>query len=300
VEYIASTRDFVTILLVKLFYLKNVHFLIKSHGSNLEVLETEKFILRRVVFPLLKRHVRGWLFLSTEELTRIVSHNLLNENKLFLTKNIVRIDKFKIDNSFRREFKIPADYTILLFVGRIIKEKGLNYVVDAFAQIKDKYKVFLIIVGDGKESDTIKAKIEKLNIKKDVILTGWIDETKAAYYTSNSDILIYPTFAPEGFPMALFNSMAAGLSIVTTQIRAANDYLDEPENCIWVQPRSSFSIATALENLLSNGNLMEQMRINNKQKSKVFTKSIVSQELSDIFNSIKVDKYDKKFREVRK
>jgi glycosyltransferase involved in cell wall biosynthesis len=155
-------------------------------------------------------------------------------------------------------------------------------------------------VGDGKESDTIKAKIEKLNIKKDVILTGWIDETKAAYYTSNSDILIYPTFAPEGFPMALFNSMAAGLSIVTTQIRAANDYLDEPENCIWVQPRSSFSIATALENLLSNGNLMEQMRINNKQKSKVFTKSIVSQELSDIFNSIKVDKYDKKFREVRK
>jgi glycosyltransferase involved in cell wall biosynthesis len=132
------------------------------------------------------------------------------------------------------------------------------------------------------------------------LLTGWIEETEAAYFTSNSDVLIFPTFFPEGFPMALFNSMAAGLSIITTPTRAANDYLVEPENCLWVEPKSSVSIITALEKLLNNANLMKEMRFNNKQKSHLFTKDVVAKELSAIFNSIEEDKYEKAFQEVRK
>jgi glycosyltransferase involved in cell wall biosynthesis len=300
VEYIASARDCFTIIIVKSFYLRRVHFLIKSHGSNLEVLQSEKFFFRKIVFPLLKDFVRGWLFLSTEELTWIVKNKLLDENKLFLTKNIVRVDKFKIDFNFRTEMNIGNDYTILLFVGRIVEEKGLAYVIDAFAEIKKRHKVFLIIVGDGKEAHSIKLKIKKLDIKKDVIFTGWVDENRAAYYTSNCDILIYPTFAPEGFPMALFNSLAAGLSIITTPIRAAYDYLDEPKNCLWVEPKSSSSITNAVENLLLNVDVMNKMRINNKRKSRGFTKTVVALELSEIFNSIIRNEYDKKFRELKR
>lgn len=300
VEHIASARDFITIMLIKVFYLRKVHFLIKSHGSNLEVLETENFFYKKMVFPALKRNVRAWLFLSTEELRWIVSRNLLKKNTLYLTKNIVRSDKFKTDSRFRSKQNIPEDHTILLFVGRIIKEKGLDYVIDAFAAIKDKHKVYLIIVGDGEDLITIKDKIAQLNIGKEILVTGWINEAEVAYYTSNSDVLIYPTFAPEGLPMALFNSLAAGLSVITTQTRAAFDYLEEPNNCLWVQPRSALSIAEALEKLLSNADLMEQMQINNKQKARLFTKSFVSHELSAILNSIRNNEYNESFREVRK
>lgn len=294
-EFVASTRDFITILIIKTFYPRKIHFLLKSHGSNLEVLNTKKILYSKIVFPFLKSHIRGWLFLSTEELKWIISNELIDENKLFLSKNIVRIEKFKNERGFRNDLSIPNDCKILLFVGRLIKEKGIHYIIDAFAEIKEKNKVMLIIVGDGEELQDIKEKIELLDIKREVILTGWVDEEKAAYYTSNCDLLIFPTFCSEGFPMALFNSLAAGLSIVTTPTRAAIDYLQEPENCLWVEPRSSVSIISAVSKLLTDEHLMQQMRANNKVKSHLFKKSIVAEELSSILASITSNDYNKNF-----
>ena len=299
-EFLGSARDFITILIIKIFYYKKVHFLIKSHGSDLEVLITKKIFYKLIVFPFLNNYVSGWLFLSTEELNWVATNNLLNANKLFLAKNIVRLEKFKVDNEFKEKLNIPKDRTILLFAGRLIKEKGIHYILDAYVEIREQFKVFLIIVGDGEELVAVTQKIEKLNLKNDVLLTGWIDEAKVAHFTSNSDVLIFPTFFPEGFPMALFNSLAAGLSIITTQVRAAYDYLEEPKNCLWVEPRSSLSITKALEKLLINTDLMKYMRINNMQKVHLFTKEVVSQELLAILISIKENKYDKIFKQVRK
>jgi glycosyltransferase involved in cell wall biosynthesis len=299
-EFIGSARDFATILFIKIFYFTKIHFVIKSHGSDLEVLQTKKFFFRKIVFPFLKRYVSAWLFLSNEELEWIVSNNLIEERKLFRTKNIVRIEKFKIDQNFRNKFSIPEDYKILLFVGRIIKQKGIHDVIDAYARIKVKNKVILIIVGDGEELDAIKEKIENLNIKNDVIVIGWVDEEQATYFTSNSDILIFPTYFPEGFPMALFNSVGAGLSIVTTPLRAALDYLKEPRNCLWVQPESSNSIESAVNRLLNDSNLMNEMRQNNKEDALLFTKDPVSKELSSILNSILIGKDEKNLRKHQK
>lgn len=300
VEYIASVRDFVTVIIMKLFYFRKVYFLIKSHGSNLEVLQSDIFFYKAIVFPLLKRCVRGWLFLSTEELSWIISDKLLDESKIFLTKNIVRSEKFIIENDFRKRHNIPDDHTILLFVGRVVKEKGLYYVVEAFAAIKDKYKIFLVVVGDGEELNVIKRQIIKLNISKQVLFTGWINEATVASFTSNSNVLVYPTFAPEGFPMALFNSLASGLSIITTPIRAAYDYLEDTKNCLWVKPKSSESIIIALNKLLGNKTLMDEMRVNNKQKVQLFNRSSVCMELSAILHAIQANEYDNIFREVKK
>ena len=299
-EFLASARDFITILIIKILYYKKVHFLIKSHGSDLEVLITKKFFFKSIVFPFLNKYVSGWLFLSSEELNWITTNDLLNTNKLFLTKNIVRLEKFQVDNMFREKLDIPKDCTILLFVGRLIKEKGIHYVIDSYVEVRDRFKVFLIIVGDGQELAAVTEKIEQLNIKNDVLVTEWIDENEVAYYTSNSDVLIFPTFFPEGFPMVLFNSLAAGLAIITTPIRAAYDYLEDPKNCLWVEPRSSISITKALDKLLVDNHLKEQMQINNMKKVQLFIKEIVSQELSSILKSIKSRECNKNFQEDQK
>ena len=299
VELTGSLRDFITIVILKLFYYKEICIVLKSHGSNLEALQNNSFLYKKLIFPFLKNQVRAWLFLSTEEVEFITANNLLDHQKIFLSKNIVRVNKFKIDEEFKAKHNIPSDYKILLFAGRIVKEKGLDHVVEAFAEIKKLFKVVLIIVGDGDAFALIKKNIENLSLKNDIIITGWVDETTSTYFTSNSDVLIYPTFAPEGLPMSLFNSLAAGLSVITTPIRAANDYLEEPKNCLWVAPRSSTSIIIALKKLLSNEPLMKQMQINNKLKAQLFAQVIVCKELSSILNSINENKCDENLRVVR-
>jgi len=85
--------------------------------------------------------------------------------------------------------------------------------------------------------------------------------------------------------MVLFNSLAAGLSIITTPCRAAKDYLNEPENCLWVEPRSTESIISQVTKLLSEKKIMESMTKNNKNKAQLFTKVVVANELSQIFKT---------------
>lgn len=298
-EFVASTRDFITLLIVKILSFRKLNFIIKSHGSDLEVLLSHKLLYAKLIFPFLNRYVKGWLFLSSEEISWIKSKNLINKKRLFLVKNIVRPENYRIDPNFRKNNQIDEDCKILLYVGRLLYQKGIHYVIEAFNTIRKNNNVKLIIVGDGEESADIYKKIDLYGLKKDIILTGWVNEKEAAYYTSNSDVLIFPTFFPEGFPMVIFNSLAAGLCIITTSIRAAADYLDEPENCIWVKPKSSDSIETAVSILLNNESLMKEMRINNKKKSLLFVKKEFAKELSAIIKAITYNEYNESFIEAK-
>jgi glycosyltransferase involved in cell wall biosynthesis len=283
-EYIAGTRDFITILIIKMFYYKKLSFVIKSHGSDLEVLQTTRFFYAKIIFPFLSHFVNGWLFLSQEEVEWINAKRLLKKEKVFVTKNIVRPEKFFKDLNFKEKTSIPNDHFVLLFVGRLIEQKGIHTVIEAFSEIGKAYKSTLIVVGDGEEMNIVKDRIHTLGLSNKVFLTGWVDEQQVAYYTSNADILVFPTFFPEGFAMVLFNSLAAGLPIITTQVRAAKDYLTEPENCLWVEPKSTKSLQIAIEKLLNNPALMTEMKERNKEKSNLFTRDVVCQELSQILN----------------
>ena len=66
---------------------------------------------------------------------------------------------------------------------------------------------------------------------------GQIPEDEALDFYCGCDVLVFPTYHAEGFPMTVFQSLAGGLGIVTTRIRATADYLQEPENALFVPPR---------------------------------------------------------------
>jgi glycosyltransferase involved in cell wall biosynthesis len=283
-EKLAGIRDYLTIKIIKIFYKKKVSFVIKSHGSDLEVVENAGSF-RDIVLRFLKDNVSAWLFLSSEEKDKLSTMNYFNKNNLFVVKNIVRHYQFKEDAHFKINLGIPPDHKILLFTGRIIEEKGVIEAVEAFSALKGKYPLTLIIVGDGDAMDRVKAIITASDLTN-VILTGFIPEQAVIPYYANSDILVFPTYFPEGFPMALFNAVGAGLAVVTTKIRAAKDYLTEPENCLWVNPKNSPGVTKAIEQLLNSNESLNYMREENKTKSKMFGKEQVATELSLIFDQI--------------
>ena len=286
VEFKAGVRDAITIFLVRTFYFKKVLFMIKSHGSDLDIFESRNIIIRKIILPYLKNRVSAWLFLSTEEKRKVNELNYLSPAKVFITKNIVRKNQFKINPNFRNKHHIPIDHKILLFVGRVINEKGIFEVVDAFAKLNINEKATLIVVGDGSDLDSVKDNVEQLKLNHKVVFTGFIPEQEVVEYYANSDILVFPTFFPEGFPMALFNSVAAGLSIITTPTRAATDFLSEPDNCLWVQPKNSDSVLSALLTLLKSDELMSSMSLNNILKGELFSQNQVVKELSATIDNI--------------
>jgi glycosyltransferase involved in cell wall biosynthesis len=285
-EVLAGMRDFMTIAIFKSLYSGKVKFVIKSHGSDLEVLTDQRFSMKKVVMPFLKKNVAAWLLLSSEEKRAVEHTGYFTPGSIYVTKNIVRLDNFKPDSTFRSRHNVPANHKVLLFVGRLIKEKGIYDVLNAFAQIKDSYPLTLIVVGGGAEAEQLKELSLTLDISNNVIFTGFIPEQEVVSYYSNCDILVFPTYFPEGLPMALFNSVAAGMAAITTPTRAATDYLTEPDNCLWVKPQDAGSVNAALQKLLQNEELTKSMKVNNIAKGIEFGKGQVCTELSTIIEQI--------------
>ncbi len=86
--------------------------------------------------------------------------------------------------------------------------------------------------------------------------------------------------------MTVFQSVAAGLPIVTTPIRAAADYLREPDNCLWVEPRNPSQLAEQAGRLLHDSALRECMSKNNRALGYEFTRERVAMEYLAIYGEI--------------
>jgi glycosyltransferase involved in cell wall biosynthesis len=144
----------------------------------------------------------------------------------------------------------------------------------------------LLCVGDGPARASAESEINRLGLSKQVRFFGYVTEAEAAEFYANSTMLVFPTYHYEGFPMVIFNAAAAGLPIITTRIRAAADYLSEPENCLWVKPRSPGHLAEAMLALLAKSDERKKMSANNKLLVERFSAEIVTREYLESYSRI--------------
>jgi glycosyltransferase involved in cell wall biosynthesis len=271
-------RDFTTLFFLRSFKAKKF---IKFHGSEADFLETKNKTYRFMITKMLS-WTDGFGLLSTEEKLNFIKADFPPE-KLFVVKNIVKPQVYEKSSKFHDSYGC-ANIPILLFVARLIPSKGLLDTLQAALILKAQGHIFkLIILGDGPEKARAERFVTESNITSIVSFTGYIPEEETKSFYANCDILVFPTYHSEGFPMVIFQSVAAGLSILTTKIRAAADYLKEPDNCLWVQPKNPKMLAEKISYLLKNRVVCEQMSKNNIILSKVFTEDIVIKEFKDIY-----------------
>jgi glycosyltransferase involved in cell wall biosynthesis len=83
--------------------------------------------------------------------------------------------------------------------------------------------------------------------------------------------------------MTILQAVAAGLPIVTTKIRAAADYLEEPANCLWVEPRNPAMLAESIGRVLDTPALQASMKENNLRLAKDFDVELVAEEYLQMF-----------------
>jgi glycosyltransferase involved in cell wall biosynthesis len=233
-EPVASIRDFITVFLIKSFYYRRLKIVIKSHGSDLSILTTRSFFYKRVIVPFLTRQVDLWLFLSKEEKGLVRESNPRMAEKIFITSNIIEPSRLTSSIDFRDKYKLNNGKLKIAFIGRVINEKGVFEFLKAIPLVERKELCDFILVGDGDALARMKELAEELKVSRFIRFLGWVDQDEAESFYDSVDILVFPTFFGEGFPMALFKSVVSGLPVITTRTRAAVDYLTMPENVIWV------------------------------------------------------------------
>ena len=271
-------------MIVSLLRRNGTKVFLKFHGSDARLLETRNWILILLRKRLFSR-VHGIGILSSEERANFCRAGIL-QHKLFLVSNVVignaRADSRSISVA-NSESQIPH----LLFTGRFIPEKGLHDVIRACELLRKRGLNFVLVcLGDGPARHEAEREVTRLGLREHVRFLGHISEEDASVFYASGTVLVFPTYHCEGFPMTIFNAAAAGLPIITTRIRAAADYLKEPDNCLWAMPQRPAMLADKIVDLLDNSEMQITMSRNNRKLAERFSRENVTREYLETYRTL--------------
>ena len=174
----------------------------------------------------------------------------------------------------------------LLFVGRLIPEKGILDLVRAVATVSAATPCRLLVAGDGLIASVVSRTANELGIGGNVAMLGYVSGADLAYCYHEADALVLPTYWAEGFPTVLLEAMSAGLPIITTKLRGAADWLDEGVNTLFVPPQRPDVLAEAIARVLADDRLRISMGDNNLTKVREFSPEIVATRYMSILESV--------------
>ena len=265
---------------------------LKFHGSDAALFETKSPALRALVRAVLAR-ADGIGLLSSEERENFTRAGV-EQRKLFVVKNVVTgasADE-QAGTRLRAKLGVDAGTPLLLFIARFIPAKGLTDVLRACAILREEGRAFrLLCLGDGEARAAAEAETARLGLGERVRFLGYVPETATPEFYAGCTMLVFPTYHYEGFPMVIFKSVAAGLPVVTTRIRAAADYLSEPDNCLWVEPKNPHMLAERIARLFDHEDARDAMRRHNLELARRFTAASVAPEYLEIYNRLVADKH---------
>ena len=251
---------------------------LKFHGSDAELLSSPSRVWRWLSRQVI--HQSGAIgVLSSEERENFIRAGY-DGAKFHVVKNVVDWRRFA-DGAWPRP---KPDQ--LLFIARFIPTKGLLEVLRAVRILRDQGRdVNLICVGDGPQKQEAQTLAGELGLDGAVRFTGQVSEIETTRHYLESFALVIPTRA-EGFSMTIFQSLAAGLPILTTRIRAAADYLSEPDNVLWVESERPERLAERIAWLRDHDEVAAVMSRNNLQRARDFDGEALVREVVPIYRAI--------------
>ena len=253
---------------------------LKLHGSTADAFQNSGIFVRALI-DFIERRTVGFGCLSREEIESFKRLGF-DEDKLYLVGNAVESEP-----GSERGAKLEVDTFEIVFASRFVRAKGLLETIQACELLRARgIKFRLTCVGDGEVMQEAKDLVGRFALGRIVTFTGYVSESEVSRYLAGSDVLVFPTSHPEGFPMVLFKAMAAGLPIVTTRIRAAADRLSEPENCLFCI-RDPENIADRLEELANDDQLRSEMSARNIVAALAFTPDAIAAQYVEIYEKLR-------------
>lgn len=144
----------------------------------------------------------------------------------------------------------------LIFVGWLVKEKGVRELLDVFLDLRVHYQVTLNIIGGGVLETELRRRLSHLD-PSDVSIHGWVSPSQIKELLDLAHVFVLPTYF-EGFPNALLEAMARGLPAVCSDVGAISDSIRPGFNGFLVPPRNRTALAEAIGNYITNARLVHE------------------------------------------
>ena len=162
-------------------------------------------------------------------------------------------------NVLRKKLNFRSDDRIILFVGNLVRRKGLSLLVESLKLLRDKIPDFLaLIVGEGEDLQNLKSMVNKYGLNRNVIFYGRISKTILSDLCALADVFVLPSTS-EGHSVALLEAMASGLPIVTSDIEGNKESVEDGVNGLLFKNANREELAEKLAVVLTDQKLKQSM-----------------------------------------
>ncbi len=193
--------------------------------------------------------------------------------------------------SLRQSLEIPEGAPILLFVGRITKDKGVQELLQAFALLKAaSSEAHLVFVGPLDAESGVGGAISQYDIEQvsDLHMVG--HSKYPEYYMAIADVICLPSYR-EGFGTVVIEAAAMGVPAIGTDIYGLVDSIMHEETGLLVPPQNTEALVSAISSLLDDKTLRNKMSEAARRRAYLlFDEEKVNKQVADKYHSLLLKK----------
>ncbi|GIW48726.1 MAG: hypothetical protein KatS3mg079_202 [Caloramator sp.] len=192
------------------------------------------------------------------------------------------MDKEICKNFVLRNYGIEDDF--ILYVGGFSPRKNIKGLIQAFSLLKEKYKnpIKLVILGKkGRSYYDYRDLALKLNLKDDVVFTGYVPVEELPIFYNAAKIFVYPSFY-EGFGLPPLEAMACGTPTIASNKTSIPEVLGE--DTLYIDPYEIEDIKEKMLILLMDETLYNKMVLKALKRSSIYSWKKTTIETIEILN----------------
>lgn len=193
------------------------------------------------------------------------------------------------------EFKVNEEDQIVFFIGRLVPEKGVWQLINAFSQVlKSVPNAKLVIAGKGQKK-VLEELVKKLGIKNRVFFTGFIRDKERNYVYNKASVAVFPSLY-EPFGIVALEAMITNTPVIVGDVGGLSEIIENMDTGIKVKPGDEDELATAIVSILLDDKLANTLKTNAlKLVESIYNWEVVAKSTIEVYKQaifIKQKKYN--------
>jgi 1,4-alpha-glucan branching enzyme len=198
---------------------------------------------------------------------------------------------------FRRKFALPGE-KIVLFVGRLVYEKGVHVLVNAIPRVLEKVNAKFVIVGNGYMKEQLSGLVKTLGIDQKVMFTGFVDDETLRRLQTCADVSVVPSLF-EPFGIVALEAMAAKSPVVVSDTGGLGEIVDHDVDGVKVYANNPDSLAWGITKVLADEKHAEHIGSNAFEKiHEKYNWNRIAQQTENMYKSV-LNEYSKSFWAIK-
>lgn len=233
------------------------------------------------------------IFVSNNIKEICIRRGLVSASKAIYIPNGIALYQFKeirknrqiIRERVLQKLGLSKSDIIGCWAGRITKQKGLDYFINAVMELGKSRSVKYVIVGDGPDGSQIKNLVHKYGLTNQFIFTGFVNQKEVYEYMGCSDFFVFPS-RYECLPYAILEAMAVGLPCIVSDVGGNRELVEDGYNGYVVPLGDTRALAEAIGKLLDSPDIRKRFGENSTELSQKYDEINMIKKVEEIYHSL--------------